>query len=394
MSLETSRALVARLLEAGAGLDSGAGLDPGAVATLARALDEAGMPWPAAACRRLHMALDERAGAALGEALTELHARASASGSVDALGRADVSAPLPPLRLVSLGARIVRDGAALRARVFLASSSEVLVFEERWPARADGPRDPSQHQVWRGLPLGALARGQLVAEGAHREPGRRVRLLRASTSVTPQSGAWDTLPVSRARVRDLVMPTPRWLGHPAGSFAALPVTSVRGLGFARGSQTLHAEVLDADGDALAIALPHRGETPGAVDVLARALRERPRWIAGPLEARAGRPTLIPTAVVTDRVHAIDLDPAPRADLPVVIPAARPLVPAIERAIDALDGLALEGLARAEPSAALPPRVDALEEAGLSRCADALARVSDPETWITASIRLRLARHLA
>lgn len=129
-------------------------------------------------------------------------------------------------------------------------------------------------------------------------------------------------------------------------------------------------------------------------MLARALRERPRWIAGPLEARAGRPTLIPTAVVTDRVHAIDLDPAPRADLPVVIPAARPLVPAIERAIDALDGLALEGLARAEPSAALPPRVDALEEVGLSRCADALARVSDPETWVTASMRLRLALHLA
>ncbi|MEQ9074602.1 MAG: hypothetical protein RLP09_12160, partial [Sandaracinaceae bacterium] len=116
--------------------------------------------------------------------------------------------------------------------------------------------------------------------------------------------------------------------------------------------------------------------------------------AGPLEARAGRPTLLPTAVGSDRVHAIVLGPAPRAGRPVVLPPARPLVPAIERAIDALDGLALEGLARAEPSAALPPLVDALEEVGLSRCAAALARVSDPDAWVTASIRLRLALHLA
>jgi len=337
-------------------------------------------------------ALARRDARALGDAITALaHAAPFTVAPVEG-------------RWVSLGARLrrrSRPGGAdvAEATLYLVSAQvaaqapaqeSVSRLVERWPLR-EGP--PAQHQVWRGLPLGALARGQLVVEGARRE-GDRLHLTRGATSVTPQRGAWDTLPVAFTRVAALPPPAPPW-APPA--VAALRLGAVTELGFARGAQTLYGEVADPHGARLPIALPHRAETPGAIDALAAALDDAPRWISGIVRARQGRATLEPLAVVTDRVLSIDLETAPARALPDATPPDRGHALVSSRAIAALDALALralDGAPDAFPPEGLSSHADALRAAGLDRCAAALEAVRDPASWLDASTRLRLARSLA
>jgi len=432
----------ARALAAGVLLDGAAGAGEGLAARFARAakpLDDARLRWPVTLVDDLRETLARYAGrdaaydpGRVGALLTELHGRATAAARGGAVPpRAVLGADEPEqtalehLRLVSLGCRLSREpeGGAYRARVdvFLADpdASTVLVLRRAWSTGPDeaGPA-LSRRNLAPDVPLGGLAAGQMVTRAAKRRANRQLVLGRgglARTSVTPQRGDWGALfraPLyveGFAALATELRERPPWCVRPrllADSVRVLAIHDVGSVAYHAGDQTLRADVHDAAGARVRVELAHSPAAPGALDALAAALADRPRYLSG--EVRAGdAPVLTPLAVVTDRVIALDVEPASRHRLPAgdVGASSDPVHAALAATRDVLDRGAHAGLRRVTERwrEELTRAAARLEVVGLGGCArraravDAgLARSAggDEEAlvaaWLSASLRVRLA----
>jgi hypothetical protein len=440
-ALELARAL---LLDGAVG--SGAALG----ARFARAkkpLSEARLTWPVTLCEELEETLEGYAGRGatyrperVGALLTELYGRALAArrdAEVPAravLGRDEpTETRLEHLRLIALGARLsaeAREGgvARVRADVHLANpdTGDVLVLRKRWELPADevGPALARRH-VQSGVPLGTLARGQMVTQAAKRRANRQLLLGRGGvgrTSVTPQRGRWDVFgaPLYADDVQSLrraLRERPPSVVRPRLLADRVHVFAVGGVGPARYSaadQTLRAELFDRRGEALRVELEHAMAAPRAVDALALALAGRfgaPRFVSGEVRREGEHLVLTPLSVVADRVVALELEPVEEgaAALPrdALAPPADPIHEALVEARAQLDRGAHQGLRHVGSGwrEGLDRAAERLEQVGLRVCADALGALGRrlagrqggrpageealARAWLDASLRVRL-----
>ncbi|MBN8609600.1 MAG: hypothetical protein J0L92_03395 [Deltaproteobacteria bacterium] len=234
---------------------------------------------------------------------------------------------LDHLRLVSLGARVESEGRERSAEILLADpdTGTVMVYAKSWTF-AEGESMPEGPELGRRRIAGAstlaqLAAGQVVTRVARRRASRALTIGQSSTgstSVTPQTGDFSSLPVPirvdsmRELASQLASLPPRMLRPRvlAESVHAVKIARVGSVGFEPGSQRLVAEVYDADGRVLFVASPFRGAAPHALDVLGRALAGgmgAVRWIAGSISHDGHGFVIDPTLVVADRVVAPDVE---------------------------------------------------------------------------------------
>ncbi|HXV93819.1 MAG TPA: hypothetical protein VD813_11005 [Pseudonocardia sp.] len=399
---------------------------PVLVAALRRerdALDRRGLHWPTAAVDDLVeqvVAYRERnaahVAARAAELIAELHARdrAAAAAPVRVLGTEEqAETPLRQVRLVGLGARVGGDADADTAEVFLAqpSTGVVLVLRRRWQRRPDRPTPAVGARRVAGTTLAALAAGNVVSESAVRSAARVVRFAAgalARTAVTPLGGAWTDLPdavrpagvVPLREALSTLPPRPVRARVVAELVRVLPIARVESVGYHPGAQRLDAVVADPAGATATISLIHRPDTPGALDALARALDDGPRFVSGTVRLGRGGLVVDPLAVlgaggpVVLDLAAVD----PAAPAPAGAPDPDPLTAALDDALAVLAEAAHRGLAtlpatvaaRAEDAAA------GLARAGMATSAAALrdwARENTVGTWVHAQIRLATAAEL-
>lgn len=340
---------------------------------------------------------------------------------------------LDHLRLVSLGARVESEGRARSAEILLADpdTGTVMVYAKSWTF-AEGESMPEGPELGRRRIAGAstlaqLAAGQVVTRVARRRASRALTIGQSSTgstSVTPQTGDFSSLPVPirvdsmRELASQLASLPPRMLRPRvlAESVHAVKVARVGSVGFEPGSQRLVAEVYDAEGRVLFVASPFRGAAPHALDVLGRALSGGMgvvRWIAGSISHDGHGFVIDPTLVVADRVVAPDVEERgehgalasavshrpPPAAAAVRLEAARAVleeafhlglaaVPSshearVERAARELEEIGARGLSR---------RLRRYRDARVRRRAG--ETVSVPDAFFDAAIRVALAMEAA
>ncbi|MCA9610999.1 MAG: hypothetical protein KC619_35640, partial [Myxococcales bacterium] len=333
-------------------LDGAVGAGAAIAARFARArkpLEDARLLWPRTLCEDLEEVLASYAGRAatyhperVGELLTELHARARAASRESAIpsrailgmDEADETA-LEHLRLVGLGCRLRVDGEGedqrVDADVFLADpdTGGVLVLRAGWKAIAEvGPAVARRH-VATGIPLGTLARGQVVTQVAKRRANQELRLGSsrrglARTSVTPQRGAWGTLAAplfvdDYGALSDALRDAPPRCLRPrllADRVRVLAVHEITDVGYDPATQILAATLHDGRGGEVRSMLAHSRAAPQALDALAEALAGPVGFLSGEAWREGDRVCFAPIAVVTDRVIAIDIEaPASEASLP-------------------------------------------------------------------------------
>jgi hypothetical protein len=274
---------------------------------------------------------------------------------------------LDHVRLVSLGARLEADGRKREAEVYLADpdTGMVLVLGKEWTyPESEEPDDGpalAKRTVAARVPLGTLARGQLVSRAVKRSANHGVTLgtsRTGQTSLTPQSGDWEMLP-SSILVKDIdafgaeLAKLPPRLLRPrvlASTLCVLEVGGVGPLGYEPGEQRLVSYVRGKHGAGnVRIVRRHQRAAPHALDVLAAALKDgaRVRYISGDLRHAYGGLEMDPVAVVTDRVIVPDLDE---------------LTPATKGALEGVDLIAQHHATTATPGTALELASTVIEEA--------------------------------
>ena len=264
--------------------------------------------------------------------LAELALRLSAgtqagqAGAVLGLGQAAETA-LDRLRLMTLGARTRRDGAARQTELVLADldTGTRLVLRHDWtvPEDADAAAEAALRASERlapGVQLEALAQGQLLAQGAARRADGSLRLARARSSqnsVLPQRADWELLgaPVRfdavaalrrEAQAHPNAALQPR---HAARRFVVFtPALGAIEAVYDPNAQTLLATLHDSAGEPLLLQRSHERHLPLALDALAAALSGRHgalRHVAGLLSWQDGLPCLEPWALACDQVLVPD-----------------------------------------------------------------------------------------
>jgi hypothetical protein len=262
--------------------------------------------------------------------VAELALRLAAGGQPDrarsALGIGEPAATeLDRLRLVSLGARIDRDGELRRARLVLADgdTGTCFVLVHSWKAAGDEAGSLAAQRLAPGVKLAALAGGQLLSRQAKRRADGTLALAKSrgsQNSLLPQAGDWSGLgrPLRFERVADLreekaLRPVPHILPrHAASGFAVLRVVGVETLFYAPHQQALLAVVRDIDGESVILRREHATHTPNALDAMAGALMGRfgdLAYVAGAVSWRQGQAWFEPWAFACGRVLALDLEPA-------------------------------------------------------------------------------------
>lgn len=415
-------------------------------AAATRPLEEAGFQWPREAVQALDVSLSEyrQRSAAYQPSIPativcELHARARASASRGAHPAAAVLgqdvAPetrMDHLGLTALGVRVTGAKQMRRADVFVAVPADrmVLVFRREFALDPDASAVDSlaTRSALPGIPLGTLARGQIVTAAARRRANRELifgRSVVAKTSVTPQRGEWDSLPepivvrdfaklAEDLRTRVPPMIGPRYL---ADRMHVLAVHNATDYVYRVAEQRIEFGVTDAQDNVVRVRLEHRAVAPGAVDALASACTKGIRFISGEVSIQRGELVLEPISVVTDRVIALDLE-EPRGDSLVTARGAPPPTPdplgqALQGALDLVDQGLHTGLLRAPRPwlEAVRAAAGRLAEVGLSRTSASVRRLFDAVTqlqvggtsearslavrrWVDASIRLRIGTGLA
>lgn len=234
--------------------------------------------------------------------------------------------PLDRLRLMSLGARTVRDGEARRTTLIMADvdTGTRLVLAHDWQvpeARLANELDiRAAERLAPGVLLPALAQGQLLTQQAARRPDGSVRLARArrsQNSVLPQSGDWAMLcsPVRFDSIDALIEDQhahpnaalqPR---HAARRFVVFSPSDSGRVVYDAQEQSVLAEVLDEQGQALILRRAYERHVPHALDALAAGLSGRQgqvRHVAGVLSWEHGQPVLEPWALVCDHLLVPDL----------------------------------------------------------------------------------------
>lgn len=269
--------------------------------------------------------------------MAELALRLAAGGQPDraksALGIGEAAeTELDRLRLVSLGARIDRDGDLRRARLVLADGDTgtrfVLAHQWQVPEGACDEAGPlAAQRLAPGVKLQALAGGQLLSRQAKRRADGTLTLAKARTSqnsLLPQAADWSALgrPLCFESVAELrgereAHPIPQILPRQAaGRFAALRVAGVDAVFYDPHRQALVALVRDADGEAVVLRREHAGHVRHALDAMAGALAGRfgeLTHVAGEVSWRRERTWVEPWAFACGRVVVPDLEP-PRGAL--------------------------------------------------------------------------------
>ena len=239
-----------------------------------------------------------------------------ASLRVQVLGTEETAeTPLRLLRLTGLGARIRGDDSSRSLEVYLAHAEAGLVLALRRRVDVEeGESLPTADELGRrkagGARLSVLAGGNVVTETAVRSANRVVRIAESrvgKTSVTPSSGAWESLPEG-ILVADLDAEAARLAGLPpevvrarvvAESLRAVVVDEVEDLRYLPGEQRFEATIRAPVGLARVV-LAHSAASPGAIDALAKAFsgEQGPlRFVAGHLRRHGGVIDLEPTALV-------------------------------------------------------------------------------------------------
>jgi hypothetical protein len=422
-------------------VDGAANASPVLVATLRRTrrdLDDAALRWPAVILGELADQLDayreRHAGyqsTLLARAVAELHARHAAAGhgaiaASEALGTGEAEAvPLRRIRLTALGARIGAAGAERTARVYFAQPEAgiTLVLTRRWrldphhwedPARANGHALSGRRIL--GAPLASLAASNLVSETASRSASRTLTVAAsriAPSSVVPLGSAWRDLPAP-IMLRDL-RPVAAALAARAPQFLrprveaetvhVVPIAEVTGLGYDAGQQRLRATIRDEHGAGATILADYDPVCPAALDALAAALEDGPRYISGALRLANGGVVIDPIAVLTGDGLVIPDFAAGTAGAALAAgpdPAADPIADGLDAAVRTLAELAHLGLRDGVRAQAAPIEADAahLARIGLAACAERLRRIPGAAAreghaaaavcWIDAFIHLMVA----
>ncbi|GAA2057924.1 hypothetical protein GCM10009839_79370 [Catenulispora yoronensis] len=404
----------------------GAGFTP-RLARVRRDLDAAGLRWPLLAADDLAdqiAAHGERAARhrpeLVADLLAELVARSRAAATAKGQPRSRVlgtgeaaEVALRRLRLTALGCRVQAIGDDRRVLVFLADPAAgiVLTLENRYPGPALGA-DLAGHRL-AGSTVGTLAGGNVVTETAYRRADRRLRLAVnriARSTVSQSGGAWDHLPPALlARDLDALAAEfdrlPPRLIRPrvdAEDVRVIELTQVTDLGYHPGSQTLTATVHGAAGGTAELAAEHRAVAPAALDALAEALTQNPRFISATVRRARGGLVLTPIAVVaTGRVIVPDLTPGSgTTDLTAATtPTPDPLTTALESALTLLAETTHRGARHLPPTftTRLTTTAHTLATTGLSHSATDLHTLSatlgpNPgraafDAWSNAAIRL-------
>ncbi|MDF3835229.1 SWIM zinc finger family protein [Cupriavidus basilensis] len=299
---------------------------------------------------------------------------------------------LDHLKLVSLGAAMWADGghpgAACGAAIAFADPDTmgVVALERSWPkAEAAAPAVPLAQRRIVGNPLGKLAASQVVTRAARRRANGLLEIGSGTrqTNVLPLSPqAWNDLrpPLAFATVaslrRHLAQAAPSCL-LPRQAIQHLHVLSVADVahwGWDAAAQTLHANLMDAEGQCCLLRCRHSSGMPGAVDALAGLLRSAEAGgdpvlrVAGTVRVLGGALEMEPLAVMTQaRAVVLAAQAANATTLPAGI--APPPAPHAALAGNALALLAQwlrEGLRNQRPTAAERARElsAALARAGL------------------------------
>lgn len=399
-------------------LDGAATANPVFEAALDRAradLATARLHWPALAVEELAGALRAyRARSAhhdpahVAELLTELHARARATGPrSQVLGTEEAAeTPLRRVRLTALGCRVHATAEDRTAEVFFADGGTVLVRRHHWPV-GEGER-PTGHDLagrrLSGASLADLAASTVVSESATRSAGRLVRVgARASTtSVTPLGRSWESLPDNLV-VRDLTAAGREWDALPprvvrprvaAELVRVVRVAGVERIAYHPGAQRLDALVTDGAGASATISATHRPHCPAALDALAGALPTATH-VSGELRRFRGGLVIDPIAVLTPTGLVVpDLATGTASLLTGEPPPHDLLTSTVDSALAVCAEAAHRGLRHLAPP--LRDRAhataDALRRLGLRTAADLLTAFADdptPATWHPAHLRLMI-----
>ncbi len=302
--------------------------------------------------------------------------------------------PLARVRLRALGLRIEADGEQRSARVALhdPDTSARIAWTCRWDnAGQSGAASVARSQQARVSNSGRLvelAQGQLVTVSAHRRADGELRLGAGHggrTSLLGQSADWSELPpalvvtrladwrTARAHLPPALL-RPR---HALADHLVFAPTDISEVGFDPATQSVHALLSDADGDALLLTRPWERAAPGALDALARALTapSQPTHIAGTLRETGGIAELDPWALSDGQSLVIpDLAPPDGAvrDLPIAaLPAVSdPLAQTLARTADWLAHRLLSGAGALGWSAHAREQAAQLRRVGWDDLADA------------------------
>jgi hypothetical protein len=274
-----------------------------------------------------------------------------------------------------------------------------------------------------GTTLRALAAGSLVSESARRTAGRSLSLGHSrvsTTTVVPAGSSWADLPGSLL-VRDLAGYAAARDGQPprlirprveAETVRVVELSRIGPTSYDPAEQRLEVEVFDAMGTGALVSATYNPLCPGALDVLAEALREGGpvRYVSGVLSRSRGRIRIDPLAVLApDGTMTVpDLTPAAPSTLVVdgevdTFPADR-ITAVLEDALGALAEAAHHGLRNPPPSvrSRLEDAAARLARCGLDRAAGLvrglltalpLGTAAAPAAWADAQIRLAVSAEL-
>lgn len=243
---------------------------------------------------------------------------------------------LDHLKLVSLGATMWDDGdhpgATCGVSIAFADPDTmgVLALERSWP-RPEGaaPPVPLVQRRVAGNPMGRLAASQVVTRAARRRANGLLEIGSAArqTNVLPLSAqAWNDLrpPLAFATVaalrQHLAQAAPACLlpRQAIGHLHVLEVMAVEQWGWDAAAQTLHASLLDTEGQRCLLRCRHGSGAPGAVDALASLLRIAMaggdaihiQRVAGTVRVMGGALEMEPLALMTQaRAVVLATEPA-------------------------------------------------------------------------------------
>ena len=184
-------------------------------------------------------------------------------------------------------------------------------FPDPPPEAGEAPADfwrLARMPLARGIPLGAMGGGQVLAQGGWRTSGAEYVPGRARLILNPQAFTWEQLRAPTlaqgfaevtARLGALPPPAlrPRRI---ADDLCAVPVAAVEGARFESAEQTVRATLRDAEGGAALLRHPYLSRAREGAEALLRLLAARPqtvRFVAGRVQRRAESLLVAPVAVV-------------------------------------------------------------------------------------------------
>lgn len=251
------------------------------------------------------------------------------------LGRdAPSDVAMEKVRLVSLGCRFVADDDRRLATLYFVDpdTATVLALTKLWPGEQRNGAELARLFASSRMAISELVQGELVTRAARRKANGALDLSASrgmQSSLLPATDNFDALP-EPLLVRDLraharrradgppAVMMPRQIGH---DVCVVAIATVEEVTVSPDGQELVAVVADAAGTELTLRCDFESVCPGAVDTLAVALAEGPRFVAGRLEAGAHGWSMRPLSIYTDRLVVLDVAPSTRTSSPALTSAS-------------------------------------------------------------------------